>query len=81
MGCVGSNFQSCTLLFNLVLPYWFRYWNDKDVLQKLGEAMGLAVSGDAAASADNSGLDEAEELANEDESIVHDTASVGDVEV
>ncbi|XP_034681499.1 ankyrin repeat domain-containing protein 2B-like isoform X1 [Vitis riparia] len=65
-----------------------RYWNDKDVLQKLGEAMGLAVSGDAAASADNSGLDEAEELANEDESIahhhsesiVHDTASVGDVE-
>ncbi|RVW48301.1 Ankyrin repeat domain-containing protein 2A [Vitis vinifera] len=48
----------------------------------------LQFQGNAAASADNSGLDEAEELANEDESIahhhsesiVHDTASVGDVE-
>ena len=43
--------------------------------------MGLAVSGDGATSADNAGADEAEELGNEDESIVHHTASVGDVEV
>ncbi|KAK9286880.1 hypothetical protein L1049_015286 [Liquidambar formosana] len=56
-----------------------RYWNDKEVLQKLGEAMGLPVSGDVATSAENSGPDEAEE-GNEDESIVHHTASVGDVE-
>lgn len=55
-----------------------RYWNDKDVLQKLGEAMGLAVGGDATTSADNAGADEA---GNEDESIVHHTASVGDAEV
>ncbi|KAH7554304.1 hypothetical protein ACOSQ2_028826 [Xanthoceras sorbifolium] len=57
-----------------------KYWNDKDVLQKLGEAMGLAVGGDAATSAENSALDESEEGGNEDESIVHHTASVGDVE-
>ncbi|XP_065852593.1 ankyrin repeat domain-containing protein 2B-like [Euphorbia lathyris] len=58
-----------------------RYWNDKDVLQKLGEAMGLAVSGEAAASSiENSGQDEAEEAGNDDESIVHHCASVGDAE-
>nr|KJB31933.1 hypothetical protein B456_005G214800 [Gossypium raimondii] len=57
-----------------------KYWNDKDVLKKLGEAMGLAVSGDAATSADNSAADEGDEVGNEDESIVHNCASVGDVE-
>ncbi|KAK9073934.1 hypothetical protein SSX86_006528 [Deinandra increscens subsp. villosa] len=57
-----------------------RYWNDKDVLQKLGEAMGLPVTGDPTAFAGNSGTGEAEEEVNEDESIVHQTASVGDVE-
>lgn len=57
-----------------------RYWNDKDVLQKLGEAMGFAVSGEATSSAENAEADETEE-ANEDESVVHHTASVGDVEV
>ncbi|KAH7518214.1 hypothetical protein FEM48_Zijuj09G0147800 [Ziziphus jujuba var. spinosa] len=57
-----------------------RYWNDKDVLQKLGEAMGLAASGDAATSVENSGQEETEDVGNEDESIVHHTASVGDVE-
>ncbi|XP_059647335.1 ankyrin repeat domain-containing protein 2A-like [Cornus florida] len=57
-----------------------RYWNDKEVLQKLGEAMGLAVAGEAATSAENSGLEETEEPGNEDESIVHHTASVGDME-
>lgn len=59
----------------------YRYWNDKDVLQKLGEAMGLAASGDAATSVENSGQEETEDVGNEDESIVHHTASVGDVEV
>ncbi|KAE8698509.1 Ankyrin repeat domain-containing protein 2 [Hibiscus syriacus] len=58
----------------------FRYWNDKEVLQKLGEAMGLAVSGDAATSADNPAAGEEDEAGNEDESIVHNCASVGDVE-
>lgn len=58
----------------------YRYWNDKEALQKLGEAMGFAVAGEATSSADNAEPDETEE-ANEDESIVHQTASIGDVEV
>ncbi|KAK8529711.1 hypothetical protein V6N13_102612 [Hibiscus sabdariffa] len=57
-----------------------KYWNDKDVLKKLGEAMGLAVSGDAATSAGYSAADEGDEVENEDESIVHNCASVGNVE-
>ncbi|XP_058110839.1 ankyrin repeat domain-containing protein 2A-like [Magnolia sinica] len=58
-----------------------RYWNDPDVLQKLGQAMGLGASGEAATSTELSGPDEAEEeAAYEDESVVHHTASVGDVE-
>ncbi|MFS7996127.1 putative ankyrin repeat-containing domain, STI1 domain-containing protein [Helianthus anomalus] len=57
-----------------------KYWNDQDVLKKLGEAMGLAVTEDATASAGNPVADEAEEDANEDESIVHQTASTGDLE-
>ncbi|KAL1802120.1 ankyrin repeat domain-containing protein 2A [Daucus carota subsp. sativus] len=57
-----------------------RYWNDPSILQKLGEAMGLPVSGDAVASAETSGQDESDEVGNEGESIVHNTASVGDVE-
>lgn len=61
--------------------FYFRYWNDEEVLRKLGQAMGLANSGDVGASAENSGADETEDLGNEDESIVHHTASVGDVEV
>ncbi|WVY99317.1 hypothetical protein V8G54_025387 [Vigna mungo] len=57
-----------------------RYWNDENVLRKLGQAMGLANSGDVGATAEHSGGDETEDLGNEDESIVHHTASVGDVE-
>nr|DAD34002.1 TPA_asm: hypothetical protein HUJ06_004642 [Nelumbo nucifera] len=58
-----------------------KYWNDPVVLQKLGQAMGLAVPGEAATSADLSGPDEGEEeTGNEDESSVHHTASIGDVE-
>lgn len=62
-----------------------RYWNDKDVLQKLGEAMGLAVGGDGATSEVSGDKpwspEEAEDAGAEDEPIVHHTASVGDVEV
>lgn len=47
----------------------------------MGEAMGVAVPGDAATSAEISGLEESDEVGNEDECIVHNTASVGDVEV
>ncbi|KAK6916856.1 Ankyrin repeat [Dillenia turbinata] len=57
-----------------------RYWNDKEVMQKLGEAMGFAVSGEAPNSAEYSGPDDAEGFDDKDESIVHHTASVGDVE-
>ncbi|KAI4305052.1 hypothetical protein L6164_028442 [Bauhinia variegata] len=57
-----------------------RYWNDEDVLRKLGQAMGLSASGDASASAENAGPDETEDPGNEDESLVHHTASIGDVE-
>lgn len=58
-----------------------RYWNDKEVLQKLGEAMGLAVPGEVGTSVESSGQDDAEEVGNEDESVVHHCASVGDAEV
>nr|AFK38221.1 unknown [Medicago truncatula] len=58
-----------------------RYWNDEEVLKKLGLAMGIPpTSGDAAASSENSGPDETEDVGTEDESIVHHTASVGDIE-
>lgn len=44
--------------------------------------MGLAVTGEGTSSAaDAAGAEEAEEAKNEDESIVHHTASVGDLEV
>ncbi|KAL5724535.1 Ankyrin repeat domain-containing protein 2B [Ranunculus cassubicifolius] len=57
-----------------------RYWNDPDVLQKLGQAMGLGAS-EIPNPDELSGQDEPEdETANEEESIVHHTASVGDVE-
>ncbi|CAN1156446.1 Ankyrin repeat domain-containing protein 2B, partial [Linum perenne] len=55
-----------------------RYWNDKDVLKKLGEAMGLAVPSEAATSTENPGQEEAEDGGNDDESVVHNCASVGD---
>jgi hypothetical protein len=44
--------------------------------------MGInANTGEAAASSDNPVPDETEDVGNEDESIVHQTACVGDVEV
>lgn len=54
-----------------------RYWNDKDVLKKLGEAMGIAVGADQGVAAEPEEAEEGEE----EESIVHQTASLGDVEV
>ncbi|KAG6414877.1 hypothetical protein SASPL_122251 [Salvia splendens] len=57
-----------------------RYWNDKDVLQKLGEAMEFAVGGEGGASGVDAAVEEDEEVGNDEESIVHHTASVGDVE-
>ncbi|KAF5751771.1 ankyrin repeat domain-containing protein 2 [Tripterygium wilfordii] len=57
-----------------------RYWNDNDVLQKLGAAMGLEVSEHAASSFENSDADEAEEAGNKDKPIIHSCASVGDIE-
>jgi len=41
----------------------------------------LPYSGDAVALSENSGPDETENMGNKDESIVHHTANVGDVEV
>lgn len=43
--------------------------------------MGHAVGSEAATSTDLSGPDETDEPGNEDESIVHQTASIGDAEV
>ncbi|KAJ6818444.1 ankyrin repeat domain-containing protein 2A-like [Iris pallida] len=58
-----------------------KYWNDPHVLQKLGQAMGMPASGEAASSTELSGPEDAEEEAGyDDESVVHHTSSVGDVE-
>lgn len=57
-----------------------RYWNDKEALEKLGEAMGLPAPRDASSFAGYSGADEVG-VSEEDETLVHHTASVGDVEV
>ncbi|CAL9199790.1 unnamed protein product [Musa hybrid cultivar] len=57
-----------------------KYWNDPEVLQKLGQAMGVGPSDDGVTSTELSGPEEAEDGGYEDESIVHHTASIGDVE-
>jgi hypothetical protein len=56
----------------------YRYWNDPETLQKIGEAMGAGFPFGPGPSAEPSATEEAEEEAEEDESIVHNTASVGD---
>ncbi|RAL39566.1 hypothetical protein DM860_003099 [Cuscuta australis] len=58
-----------------------RYWNDKDVLQKLGEAMGFSVTGETDTSGEN-GAEETEEAeeASEDDSIIHICVGNGDDE-
>ena len=71
--------HSCHLIFPLIS---LRYWNDPEVLSKLGQAMGMPTSGEAASSTELSGPKEVEEETGyEDESVVHHTASTGDVEV
>ncbi|GKA31283.1 ankyrin repeat domain-containing protein 2B-like protein [Tanacetum coccineum] len=62
-----------------VLPAHYLYWNDKDVLAKLGEAMGLLVTGGFLPLLLEIQSGDAEEV-NENESIVHQTATTGDVE-
>ncbi|KAK7392238.1 hypothetical protein VNO78_20670 [Psophocarpus tetragonolobus] len=57
-----------------------QYRNDEEVLWKLGQAMDLANSREVGASAENPRGDDTEDLGNKDESIVHHTASVGDLE-
>ncbi|RZR75904.1 hypothetical protein BHM03_00000486 [Ensete ventricosum] len=66
----------------LLISSCSRYWNDPEVLQKLGQAMGVGLAGDGVSSTELSGPEEAEDEGGyEDESIVHHTASIGDVEV
>ncbi|CAN8270872.1 unnamed protein product [Cochlearia groenlandica] len=60
-----------------------KYWNDKDLLKKLGEAMCVAVGGGSDTSVSANEPEETEEEVvgeQEEESIVHQTASLGDVE-
>lgn len=70
------------VILNVMGVTCFRYWNDPDILQKLGHAMGIGTSGEGEASVERSVAEEVqEESGYEDESIVHHTASIGDVEV
>ncbi|KAL8510488.1 hypothetical protein ACS0TY_017340 [Phlomoides rotata] len=55
-----------------------RCWINKGVLQKLGETMGFAVGESGTSASDAAGEDEAGEV-NVEESILHHTASVGDL--
>jgi len=60
-----------------------KYWNDPAVLTKLGQAMGVGVSGDTPASTEGTAADEGEEDngdEDDDELTVHHTASAGDVQ-
>lgn len=60
-----------------------KYWNDPAVLTKLGQAMGVGISGDAPVSNEGTGANEAEEDngdEDDDELTVHHTASAGDVQ-
>ena len=66
---------------DIVLSNKFRYWNDPEVLKKIGQAMGGSFPFGTGSSAEPSGAEETEEGGDEDESIVHHTASVGDDEV
>ncbi|GLJ20205.1 hypothetical protein SUGI_0366780 [Cryptomeria japonica] len=60
-----------------------KYWNDPNVLTKLGQAMGVGIPGDIPASNEATSAEEIEEeygYEEEDEPTVHHAASVGDVE-
>lgn len=77
--CFYRHCRVCFCLWRNNYLFGIRYWNDPDVLKKLGEAMGMPVAGlpDQTASAEPEVAEEGEE----EESIVHQTASLGDVEV
>ncbi|KAK3145462.1 hypothetical protein QOZ80_3BG0253140 [Eleusine coracana subsp. coracana] len=59
-----------------------KYWNDPEALKKFGRAMGVGPSGEAGGAEPAEAEEETveEEGEYEDESIIHHTASVGDVE-
>ncbi|KAK1606728.1 hypothetical protein QYE76_030401 [Lolium multiflorum] len=59
-----------------------KYWNDPETLQKIGQAMGTAMPFPNISIPEPSGTEETEEEGEDedDESIVHHTASVGDDE-
>ena len=74
--------ELCFRIAEIVFFTKYRYWNDPEVLQKIGQAMGVTIPGDSSASTELSGPEETEEEGGyDDESIVHHTASVGDVKV
>lgn len=70
---------------------WFilacRYWNNPEVLQKIGKAMNVGPTGVEGSYTAASGTEEEtneegeEEEGYEEESLLHHAASVGDVEV
>ncbi|KAJ4809985.1 ankyrin repeat-containing protein 2 [Rhynchospora pubera] len=64
-----------------------KYWNDPEALQKIGQAMGISVPGEASTATAAAGASREvaapEEDANDDEeeeSLVHHAASIGDAE-
>ncbi|KAI5439485.1 hypothetical protein KIW84_025035 [Lathyrus oleraceus] len=58
-----------------------RYWNGEEVFKKLGLAIGiLPTTREATVAFENPRLEETKDVGNEDELIVHLTASVGDLE-
>ncbi|KAF9622340.1 hypothetical protein IFM89_031143 [Coptis chinensis] len=61
-----------------ILRCWCRYWNDPEVLEKLGQAMSLGASGGVISSGELSALKY--ETRNEEESILLNNTSVGDVQ-
>ncbi|CAM0952374.1 unnamed protein product [Alopecurus aequalis] len=57
-----------------------KYWNDPEVLQKIGQAMSLNLPNDATSTVLSGPQETEEEGEYDDESIVHHTASTGDAE-
>ncbi|RHN64100.1 putative ankyrin repeat-containing domain-containing protein [Medicago truncatula] len=64
--CNQRSLRLCSVFFKAFHTMIVEYWNDEEVLKKLGQALGIPL---------NSGVVAASE------SIVHDTADVGDVQV
>lgn len=76
------SYQTVYNLLDVLFICSCRYWNDPETLQKIGQAMGTTMPFSTVSTAEPSGTEETEEEGeDEDESIVHHTASVGDGEV